>query len=335
MNAKQTKTLKILVGIIALLLVVLAAVLLINRNRDAAQEGDSSQESLSGGETAYTDLTFTNDTSTVSLAVNEEGAWYWVDDPDFPVSETAVTRITNTLAAITPEQTITEGDTLDAYGLEDPAATVRATTAAGGQVSFAVGNAVTGSESRYALFNGDESTVYIISGNLYSLLSVGVYDMMDLPDLPVLPAERIDSISISGQVSTVLTAAVSVPEGGSSADSADVTVSWRSGGANVTDNDDAQNIVSDVSVLSLTRCEVFKPTVESASLCGFDAPQASLTVDYTDDAGAEQTLSLTIGGTTAAGDGHYVRLEGDDTIYSMSSDSLANLLKVADGGLSA
>jgi hypothetical protein len=40
-----------------------------------------------------------------------------------------------------PQQTITEGDTLEAYGLDSPAMTLTATAAAGTQTTFALGNA--------------------------------------------------------------------------------------------------------------------------------------------------------------------------------------------------
>ena len=40
----------------------------------------------------------------------------------------------------------------------------------------------------------------------------------------------------------------------------------------------------------------YRPSDEAASICGFDAPAATVEVTYTSDAGTEQTVTLTIGG---------------------------------------
>ena len=57
-----------------------------------------------------------------------EGAKPWADDPDFPLDDTTVTAMVDLLTSLKPQQTITDGDTLEAYGLDDPFATLTATT---------------------------------------------------------------------------------------------------------------------------------------------------------------------------------------------------------------
>lgn len=56
------------------------------------------------------------------------------------------------------------------------------------------------------MMNGDESTVYIISGTLYNYLSTPIYDMCILPEIPDLAQENLDSITVTGAVTTALTA---------------------------------------------------------------------------------------------------------------------------------
>jgi hypothetical protein len=112
-----------------------------------------------------------------------------------------------------------------------------------------------------------------------------------------------------------------------------VAVTWRSGGADVTDS--AQSLVSALSAMTLSGCEDYQPSAEAASICGFDAPAATVVVKYTDDAGQEQTLSLSVGTTTVSGDGYYVRINDDSTIYSMTGDSLSAVLAAASDGIGA
>ena len=147
------------------------------------------------------------------------------------------------------------------------------------------------------------------------------------PELPVLPAltgKTLESITFSGEVSTVLTAQRA--EG-----SAEAT--WRSGGANVTDAPAVQGLLGELEMLTLTRCVDYKPTDEAVSLCGFDAPAAQVEAIYHTESGAELSFSLTVGAQTLDGSSRYIRLGGDSTIYETAADSLTNLLAIAANGL--
>ena len=66
----------------------------------------------------------------------------------------------------------------------------------------------------------------------------------------------------------------------------------------------------------------YKPTDEAAALCGFDAPQATVTILYLNDTGTEGTLTLTFGSENLDQTGYYVRMEGDSTIYQMDTASV-------------
>ena len=52
----------------------------------------------------------------------------------------------------------------------------------------------------------------------------------------------------------------------------------------------------------------YKPTDEAAALCGFDAPQATVTILYLNDTGTEGTLTLTFGSENLDQTGYYVRM---------------------------
>ena len=76
-------------------------------------------------EAAYSSLTYDNGSATLSFHLDEAGKWVWSDDPEFPLDDSTIQSILTLLTNLKPQQTITEGDTLEAYGLDQPFATPR------------------------------------------------------------------------------------------------------------------------------------------------------------------------------------------------------------------
>lgn len=102
------------------------------------------------------------------------------------------------LSDLTPQQVLSDPESLESYELDAPSASISAVKADQSTVSVTFGKATTDGTSRYATMNGDSSTVYIFADTLYQALQTPIYDMMTLPELPVLTEETITSISIQG-----------------------------------------------------------------------------------------------------------------------------------------
>ena len=328
MNPSQKKHLLILVLILAVLVIVLLLVRSAKERSAREAEEEAAAQEAAGvitEEAAYSALTYDNGTATLSFALDEAGNWTWADDPEFPLDDTTVTAMVDLLTSLKPQQTITDGDTLEAYGLDDPFATLTATTPEGETLTIALGNATTDGTSYYMLMNGQESPVYIIADTLYTYMSKAIYDMCQLPELPVLTDDQIQSVTIFGTETLTLT-----PEQAEDADG-NVTVTWTSGGEDVTD---AADLVAELKALTVTKCVDYKPTDEAVSICGFDQP-VKVALVYLSDSGTEQVLTLFIGTENLDGDGYYVRLDEDTTIYQMDLDSVDALVSAAQSGLPA
>ena len=232
-------------------------------------------------------------------------------------------------------QTITDGDTLEAYGLDQPVATLTATKPDGGTLTIALGNTTTDGNSYYMLMNGQESPVYIISNSLYTEMTKTIYDMCDLPELPDLTEENIQSVTIEGAASTLLRPINRETSTDEETGEETVSVTWAAGGEDVTGNADTASLLAELGALTLTKCVDYKPTDEAAELCGFDDPLATVTVLYLDETGQEQTLVLTFGSENLDQTGYYVQLGEDSTIYQMDTSSVDTILSVAESGLTA
>ena len=327
MNRSQKKTLLILLAVVVLLAAALLIIRAIKtRSAQEAEEAAAAEEAASiiTEEAAYSSLTYDNGTTTLSFALDEEGNWTWADDPEFPLDDSTVTAIVNLLTSLKPQQTITDGDTLEAYGLDQPFATLTATSPEGETLTIDLGNTTTDGNSYYMLMNGQESPVYIIADTLYTYMSKAIYDMCDLPDLPRLTEDRIQSVTIAGTESLTL-----IPDQEEDSDG-NVTVTWTSGGEDVTEA--AADLIGELEALTVTKCVDYKPTDEAVSICGFDEP-VKVTLVYLTDSGTEQTLTLEIGAENLDGDGYYVRLDDDTTIYQMDLDDVDALLAAAQSGL--
>ena len=311
--------------------ILVAAVLLVaglryyQHRQRLASAAETSPAAGTATQYAYTALTYSNGSTTLSFTVDpEKDRWIWADDPDFPLDERAVTELCSLAADMKPQQTLTPEDTMEAYQLDDPQIYLTLVDAGGTSTTFTFGKTTTDGTSYYALKNGDESTVYIYDGAVVEKMSLPIYSMMELPVLPALTGKTLVSITFDGEVPTVLTAQRA--EGSDEA-------TWRSGGANVTDAPAVQGLLGELEMLTLTRCVDYKPTDEALSLCGFDAPAAQVEAVYSTEGGAEQTFFLTVGAQSLDGSGRYIRLGGDPTIYEATADSLTHLLAIAAGGL--
>ena len=343
MNRQQQKLLRGLVIAAVVLLAVLAAVLLFKRHSAEKQaEEEAAQEAASAitEDHGYTSLTYTNSTATLSFTQDEDGSWIWADDPEFPLDDSTITYIIQILQSLKPQQTITDGDTLEAYGLDQPSATLTATDAETGEtLKLTFGKATTDGTSYYMLMNDAESPVYIVSDTLYNYLSTPIYDMCVLPELPVLTEETLNSLTIQGAVETTLTAVHNESTSTDETDGEDgeetSSVTWTSGETDVTDNEKLQSLLDELSTLSFTKCADYKPSDEAVELCGFGSPTAVLTASYVTDSGTEGTLTLTLGTKNVDGDSYYARMDDDTTIYLLSASAVSALVTAASSGLGA
>lgn len=334
----MTRTQRMLLKLLALVLAALAAAAVIRlalnyreARREAAEAAALAEEGSAAQARGYTALTYSNGSTTLNFALDDAGKWTWADDPAFPLDDTTVTAILDLLTSLKFQQTLANEEGLESYGLDAPAATV---TASGDTASLTLdfGKTTTDGDSHYVMLDGSEETVYIIADTLYKLMCVPIYDMMDLPALPSLTADTIDIISIHGTATTTIRA-IRPEEEEKDAKAEEGPVTWRSGGANVTDSPAVASLLEELEDLRFIRCVDYKPSDDAANLCGFAEPAVTLSVIYLREGGAEQTLLLTLGGHTLDDTGYYARINEDTAIYQVDSEAVTALLDMAANGL--
>ena len=326
MSMRQKRLVRRVLSLAALVIVVVLVVTAVRRGNEDDTQTPAETGAVTDHDARYTSLTYDNGSATLSFALNEAGEWIWADLPEFPLNSASVEKILDLITGLQPQQTLTEPEDLEQYGLDDPTMTLTAGLDDGSALTAAIGRKASGdSGSDYLLLNGDESVVYIVGGELSAELSRGIYEMMVLPELPDIGQDRFRRVTVeAGETLTVCTAYAGA-EG--------VPLSWRSGGANVTDSSVLKDLLGALADLTADACLDYNPSAEAVKLCGFESPAASVEVRYEDENGSEQVLTLTVGGLTVDGGSRCVRINEDATIYTMAADRLTPVLTVAAGGL--
>ncbi len=335
MDWRQRRTVTILT---AVLLALLAAVLIVlgiryRESREEAPENDESAAAAFMTVEGYSALVYSNGSTTLSFTAEEDGAWAWENDPQFPLRQETINSILALLTNWRPQQTLAAEEDLSAYGLDEPAGALTLTGADGAVRSLSFGKTTTDGTSRYVMEQSDPSTVYIIADTLFTQMSVPIYDMCDVPLLPLLEESAIRSILIRGPENEDGTPALVTVLTTAKRDGEDGPVTWLQGSENVTANETVRALLEDIRALVFTRCVDYDPSDEALTICGFDTPPAALTVNYTTDTGTDETVSLTIGAQVLDGSGRYARLGDSTTIYSLPTAALDPLMRVAANGL--
>ena len=244
-----------------------------------------------------------------------DDTWHWVDDGTFPLDQDAVAALLALPPSLAAAEPVQGQGELSGYGLETPKKYVTA-TADGADSTIYVGSQT--SDGHWYVLTPD-GVVRLAAQADGEALSRSIYDMAVLPELPAITEENLISLTLTGAEGKQVT--FSVDESGVR----------RSGARDVTEK--TASLVDELGKLAVTACVDYDPADGAAAVCGLDAPEAILAVNYVNAHGGDGALTLTVGGSTGDG-GRYVTLNGDATIYRMEETGLAQVLTLAALGLS-
>lgn len=296
-------------GILILLavLILLVAVYFGLRTWNAQQEEKAQEEQ----EAATVHVTDTSAEDIVSLKFNvgngdlefskEDDQWYYTPDKDFPLQQSYPEDMAETVGSITAGRELTDGDSIDAYGLDEPAYTIGYTDADGNTTELLFGD-MTG-DDYYVMLNGND-TVYTVNSSVIDPFNYTLDDMARLDDYP--------SIGSGNLVKEVIT------QNGE-------TTTYDS-----EDEDQAEDIAAvagGLGAVSLSEAADYSVEDEDLDVYGLDE-DSRITVEatYTQD-DEEQLLTLYIGNEDGSGN-RYVMLNDSRIVYLISDEICDNILNV-------
>ena len=205
---KKNRGVLILVIVLVLLLAVYFGLRAWNASQEEKAEAEQEAVTVHVTDTAAEDI--------VSLKLNvgnvnvgngdlefskEDDQWYYTPDKDFPLQQSYPEDMAEAAGSITADRELTDGDSLDAYGLDDPAYTVEYTDAEGNVTELLFGD-MTG-DDYYAMISGSD-TVYTVGGSEIEALNYSLEDMAQLDDYPSIGSGNLvkEVITQNGETTT-------------------------------------------------------------------------------------------------------------------------------------
>jgi len=199
---KQLRSFIILGIVVVLLIGAYVGVLLWNKAQAerAKQEAEDSIVYVSQLADAV-EITYSNaDGTTYSFARNEEGAWYYTPDEDFPLNGENLDNIEAEVMGLAAVYSVELNDDLSYYGL-DTGKILRVTDSNGETLDMVMGIRSSDEESYYVMLAGGD-TCYTIDGDLNRYTNKTLLDMADLRDRADMDEERLISVTFEGRLGT-------------------------------------------------------------------------------------------------------------------------------------
>ena len=298
---KKNKGVLILIIVLVLLLAVYFGLRSWNVSQEEKEEAEQEAATVHVTDTAAEDI--------VSLKFNvgngdlefskEDDKWYYTPDKDFPLQQSYPEDMAEAVGSITADRELAGGDTLDAYGLDDPVYTVEYTDADGNVTELLFGD-MTGDD--YYVMKSGSDTVYTVGSSVTDSLDYSLEDMAQLDDYP--------SIGSGNLVKEVIT---------------------KNGKTTTYDSEDEEQ-AEDIAVVAgglgaVTLSEAADYSVEDGDLDMYGLDEESrITVEatYTQD-DEEQLLTLYIGNEDGNGN-RYVMINDSRIVYLISDEICDNIL---------
>ena len=247
--------------------------------------------------------------TTLRFVHDKTAGWQWKDDTTFPLDTTYAEALALCVEQMALLQPITTDKSIEDLELDSDEKYVTVTDELGHRVTWYLG-IQDDSGCYYMCLAGDESnTVYLAPAELSDLISRSIYDMMILPQLQVIMPENLRKVIITTADKTVTTFLSS-------------SGVWVVDGRSV--NEKAQPMVQGFGQMAILSCVDYDPTEGAAAICGLEPPQATVTVEFLNLVGVEQSLTFSIG--AKLGEGYCMTMGEESTIYLMSAATAEPIL---------
>lgn len=198
MTAKSRKAVIILSAVLVVLIAIGISTVMLPRlsgSEESAQLYDISSP---------TELSWSvSGMDTCSFAI-DGGVWYYTENRDFPIKQSALTQIVSFLSSLTPTRTFAPSDELSSYGLDPAEYTLTARDESGKEFTLYLGS-LAGEKLCYAMTD-KSSDIYVIPYDLQDLLSDSIYEMIESETISAPQLSDVTALKITqGDVSASFT----------------------------------------------------------------------------------------------------------------------------------
>ena len=299
-----------------------------------AEKENKSVDLISLKADAVTAVSFKADDADVEFDKKDD-TWTEKSDADFPVNQDTVDNAVKGVASLTADQEISDVEDLSQYDLDDPQNTITLTTA-DGDTTLQVG--MESSNNQYYVKKADDDkNVFLVSSTSLEPFMGGLYDFAESGTFPSVTSATITDIKVDKEDGYELT---------QDADN----LFWNVSDGKDTEKADttkAGTVTSAIGSLAYDKFVDYNCTDDAKY--GFDDPYAVVTVKYTEEEAVEsdedtedtdssedeqdtqtveKTLTIYVGDET--GDDRYVKVDDSKEVYTITKDSLTDILDSTD-----
>ena len=299
-----------------------------------AEEEDKSVDLVKLKADDVTAVSFKADDADVEFDKKDD-TWTEKSDADFPVNQDTVDNAVKGVASLTADQEISDVEDLSQYDLDDPQNTITLTTA-DGDTTLQVG--MESSNNQYYVKKADDDkNVFLVSSTSLEPFMGGLYDFAESGTFPSVTSATITDVKVDNEDGYELT---------QDADN----LFWNVSDGKDTEKADttkAGTVTSAIGSLAYDKFVDYNCTDDAKY--GFDDPYAVVTVKYTEEEAVEsdedtedtdssedeqdtqtveKTLTIYVGDET--GDDRYVKVDDSKEVYTITKDSLTDILDSTD-----
>ena len=277
------------------------------------EENDTSVDLVSLEADDITAVSFTADQNEVEFDKKDD-SWTEKSDANFPVNQDTVDSAVKGVASLTADQEISDVEDMSQYDLDNPQNTITLTTA-DGDTSLQIGMESSNNQY-YVKKEDDDKNVYLVSSSSIEPFMGTLYDFAESGTFPSVTSATITDVKVDKENGYEIT---------QDADN----LFWNVSDGKTTEKADttkAGTVTSAIGSLAYDKFVDYNCTDDSKY--GFDDPYAVITVKYTEDEQETQTVekTLTIYVGDEAGDDRYVKVDDSKEVYTITKDSLTDIL---------
>lgn len=204
--------------------------------------------------------------------VCDGSVWSYSEDADFPLDTSYMSAMTSAVSDISAEKVIEEASDLAEYGLDEPVCSITVTAEA--ETTIDIGDETSLDGLRYVSIG--DGNVYLVSSDLLTNFSYGLYDLVAKETLPGM--SELVSFSVERASGTLV---IDYLEGSDLAYTDRYTYFAEDGDGWLSlDSELAENFVSQITGLTWGDCVDYKADLKTLGNYGLDSPAVTVTVNY-------------------------------------------------------
>lgn len=328
-----------LLGILAIICIATIAVTKYEVHKEKIKNSDTVILELSTED--VTALAWKN--KTTELSFHKEESWIYDEDEAFPVDAEKIEELLSMFKEFGVSFIIEDVENYSQYGLDNPVCTIQITTGGqtddsgaedGGTLEISLGNFSKMDSKRYVSIG--DGNVYLVNDDPLDQFDAELSDVVKHDEVPAF--EQVNEIIFSGDISYHISYET---ESGNSYQKEDIYFMKDGNNMLSLDTSLVDSYLKKISKLSLKDYATYNVTDEELASYGLDAPDLSITIDYTHEndekENIEDTFVLQIsrdpGEKEESGDEDtkditaYARVGASQIIYRMEGSDYQELMK--------